>query len=61
MELEKLKFELQEKEDELAEIRKDIFVFNPRFAELLTEIEDLKDKINEMEDNSNARRECNEN
>lgn len=60
MELEKLKFELQEKEDELSKIRKDIFVLNPRLAELLTEIEDLKDKINEMEDNSNARRECNE-
>lgn len=51
MELEKLKFELQEKEDELSKIRKDIFVFNPRLAELLTEIEDLKDKISKMEDN----------
>jgi len=51
MELEKLKFELQEKEDELSKIRKDIFVLNPRLVELLTEIEDLKDKISEMEDN----------
>lgn len=49
-ELEKLNFTLEEKRRELERIHVDCFVLNPRVSELIIEIDEIKKKINALED-----------
>ena len=44
-ELEKLKFNLKEKEDKLYSLRQNIFVLNPEIGNLVTQIFELKKEI----------------
>ena len=57
-ELEKLKFNLKEKEDKLYSLRQNIFVLNPEIGNLVTQIFELKKeiKIKEGKENNAERR-----
>ena len=51
--LDVLKFELNEKIDELGRLRFDTFTFNPRVNELAKEITSLQEQIKEIEEDMN--------
>ena len=50
-ELEQLKFELSQKEDELNKIQLDIFIYHPEIGQLIKDIADIQNKIKSLEDN----------
>lgn len=52
-ELEKLKFNLKEKEDKLYSLRQNIFVLNPEIGNLVTQIYELKKEIEIKEGKEN--------
>ena len=52
-ELEKLKFNLKEKEDKLYSLRQNIFVLNPEIGNLVTQIFELKKEIEIKEGKEN--------
>lgn len=52
-ELEKLKFNLKEKEDKLYSLRQNIFVLNPQIGNLVTQIYELKKEIEIKEGKEN--------
>lgn len=52
-ELEKLKFNLKEKEDKLYSLRQNIFVLNPEIGNLVTQIFELKKEIKIKEGKEN--------
>lgn len=52
-ELEKLKFNLKEKEDKLYSLRQNIFVLNPEIGKLVNQIFELKKEIEIKEGKEN--------
>lgn len=52
-ELEKLKFNLKEKENKLYSLRQNIFVLNPEIGNLVTQIFELKKEIEIKEGKEN--------
>ena len=52
-ELEKLKFNLKEKENKLYSLRQNIFVLNPEIGNLVTQIFELKKEIKIKEGKEN--------
>lgn len=47
--LDTLKYELAEKEKELSLAELDIFIYNPNIGQLISEIQCIKQQINELE------------